>query len=1071
MANQTGRPVAPARKLVAAVLGTFAVFVMVFGLGLSSWPIVALGAALLALAIALGMVNVVRRGARAWVTGHGQVKAISDPPPSGAYGRAELQLVVVAPGLPVTEVLVRDPRVPIGKWPRVNETLPISVDVDDMRRCKIEWGDVEDRSDDGDPPPPAPAEPLEEFLDDDLLGEPEPPPWVNRDRSWGRGPDEPMSPAAAPVATEERPGTTVVVHETPAGVVLEGEYVDHDDNPQVLPQRAARRPHHAEPHATAVPLVDDDPLTDDPLLSDPPPADAPPHRDDPSYAEAPPRPSTPADAPPRPDAPSPAEASPRLHDPDDPTIDPRAAGPAPWRTAPEPRRAESDVPPWAEAPPRQTEAEESGVGAADLTDPDTTHRSRAEAPPRSDRAEADSPPDPETDIPLEPEDVPKPESSRPTPHQRTAFYEQPPEPRPARSSYTPVTDQTHPAYQPVQESPSAAAAEPPTAASDTPQSPTATSDLESDRRRPSPRPRKPSEPLPGTSTQSAETPPPPPAGVVPEQRTAYDPDIDLPLDDSDLQPPPEFAPEARRSLDNDLIAPPVDAPEEPRSWAAGATPATPPTEIPISKRPPSTPEDQVTPPEQTAAAAAADRAAATGDTSPRPWEASRIPHEPPPAPTSNVAASRPWETSRTPGPRVAGSTPESSRPVDPAATRSEPLADEPLLEDPLLDDLLDDPGPPPWEVRRAAAEAADPTDRPTISGVDTTPDSPPEPGPTTQSAPPAPSHTPTGSAPAPSHTPTGSAPAPGHTSAGAAPTPGPATTSGAPATGPTTPSTPEARTTSTATSRPEASATSASEPTSADTPRETGAGPVIGAAAAAGVASAAATNVRSSNAQQESRASAEPITSPADPKTTDPSPANSPNAANPASPANSANSASAAGEADSPKPVVVSATARPAARNTRPWSDLEGSGYEPSERTEEVITAYPSARPGPAGAIHGVGITVLVTNMDRSIDFYRDTLGFFQIDTGTGSAVLASGDTRLVLRAVHSLSPDIGRLIYLNLEVGDVDAVYEELKTKGVKFLHGPRPVNRGDKLELWAATFYDPDGHNIAITQWRAIR
>jgi hypothetical protein len=55
--------------------------------------------------------------------------------------------------------------------------------------------------------------------------------------------------------------------------------------------------------------------------------------------------------------------------------------------------------------------------------------------------------------------------------------------------------------------------------------------------------------------------------------------------------------------------------------------------------------------------------------------------------------------------------------------------------------------------------------------------------------------------------------------------------------------------------------------------------------------------------------------------------------------------------------------------------------------------------------------------------------------------------------------------------VGDVEAVYAELKSKGVPFVHGPRPVNRGDKLELWAASFSDPDKHNIAITQWRAIR
>jgi catechol 2,3-dioxygenase-like lactoylglutathione lyase family enzyme len=136
-----------------------------------------------------------------------------------------------------------------------------------------------------------------------------------------------------------------------------------------------------------------------------------------------------------------------------------------------------------------------------------------------------------------------------------------------------------------------------------------------------------------------------------------------------------------------------------------------------------------------------------------------------------------------------------------------------------------------------------------------------------------------------------------------------------------------------------------------------------------------------------------------------------------------------------------------------------------------VITAYPSARPGPAGAIHGVGITVLVTDLERSIAFYRDMLGFFEIDSGQGSAVLASGDTRLVLRTVHDLSAEAGRLIYLNLEVGDVEAVYNELKAKGVTFVHAPRPVNRGDKLELWSATFTDPDGHNIAVSQWRAIR
>ena len=176
--------------------------------------------------------------------------------------------------------------------------------------------------------------------------------------------------------------------------------------------------------------------------------------------------------------------------------------------------------------------------------------------------------------------------------------------------------------------------------------------------------------------------------------------------------------------------------------------------------------------------------------------------------------------------------------------------------------------------------------------------------------------------------------------------------------------------------------------------------------------------------------------------------------------------ASAAGAA-----VAGAAAAEVGARaEGSPWADLT-QGTEPDEHANDVITAYPSARPGPAGAIHGVGITILVTELDRSVAFYRDMLGFFVIDSGSGSAVLASGDTRLVLRTVDGLSAEAGRLIYLNLEVGDVEAVYEDLRSKGVRFVHEPRAVNRGERLELWSATFEDPDGHNVAITQWRATR
>jgi len=70
VANGGSRPVAPVRKLIAAVLGTVAAFVVLFGLGMTSWAIVALGVALVVLAVAMATV---RGGGRTWEIGRAHV--------------------------------------------------------------------------------------------------------------------------------------------------------------------------------------------------------------------------------------------------------------------------------------------------------------------------------------------------------------------------------------------------------------------------------------------------------------------------------------------------------------------------------------------------------------------------------------------------------------------------------------------------------------------------------------------------------------------------------------------------------------------------------------------------------------------------------------------------------------------------------------------------------------------------------------------------------------------------------------------------------------------------------------
>jgi catechol 2,3-dioxygenase-like lactoylglutathione lyase family enzyme len=617
------------RKLVAAVVGTIAVFVMLFGLGMSSWAIVALGAAMLALAIGLALINVVRRGGRAWVAGTAHVVSASEPPASSDYGRCELQIVVAAPGLPASAVKVRDPRVPVVKWPDAGATLPVMVAVDDMRHVRIQWDEVMTHTEAMEEPQ-AYVDPLRDLPVDDLLPEPEAPPWVTRDRQqWrpGADPTDPTVTADLSGQLGDLRERTATVRENPGGpIVLEGTLVDADSRPTTLPRRPrpSPRPRPAAENAEAA-----------------------------AAAAAPPGPSGPASS-------GSASSAPASSGPASPDPDAATTGPA-----------------------------------------------------------------------------------------------------------TPM-EHTH----------------------------------------------------------------------VPDDLSSLDPEHTRRTDRID------------RTADE--------------------------------------------------SAAVAPAAAGTG-------------------PVGSDAAPGPVASDAAPGPVA-------------SAAASGPVAGE-HGPDPEVDIALDGddhPGP-------VAASATPEVTRPVISGMDT---------------------------PAPE-------------------------------------------------------APASDEPTAE---------------------ASASDSPAAEAAEPETKAAAAPAGSVA---------------------AGSVAAASDTAGSDGPAAPTDAATAR----------DTDTDADEAADnRIDELMTAYPSARPGPAGAIHGVGITVLVTDLQRSTAFYRNMLGFFEIDSGGGSSVLASGDTRLVLRAVHELGPATGRLIYLNLEVGDVDAVHEELRGKGVQFVHGPRAVNRGDRLELWAASFHDPDGHNIAVTQWRAV-
>ncbi|WP_433529528.1 VOC family protein [Micromonospora sp. CA-263727] len=161
---------------------------------------------------------------------------------------------------------------------------------------------------------------------------------------------------------------------------------------------------------------------------------------------------------------------------------------------------------------------------------------------------------------------------------------------------------------------------------------------------------------------------------------------------------------------------------------------------------------------------------------------------------------------------------------------------------------------------------------------------------------------------------------------------------------------------------------------------------------------------------------------------------------------------------DDPKPAAA----------TRVGPTSVGDDAVGARELDEAIFGFDPEAADPAGPISGVGITLLVTELSRSLEFYRDRLGFTEVDRGAGNAVLSSGATRLVLREVTGAQPISRRLVHVNLDVDDIQSAYERLRDSGVRFTYAPRVVNRGTKLEVWAAAFRDPDGHGIALTQWR---
>lgn len=155
------------RRSAVWVSGTAGLYSGLYGFAAANRAFVVLGIVLVVLALAVTAAWILGRQSRrrrVWINGTALVREVSRAPASGEYGRGELTLVVTAPGLPSAEIKMRDSRVPVRSWPEAGDTVPIRVDVDDLRRVRVRWDEFT-------PEESAPVSPVAE-ADEDLEFEP-----------------------------------------------------------------------------------------------------------------------------------------------------------------------------------------------------------------------------------------------------------------------------------------------------------------------------------------------------------------------------------------------------------------------------------------------------------------------------------------------------------------------------------------------------------------------------------------------------------------------------------------------------------------------------------------------------------------------------------------------------------------------------------------------------------------------------------------------------------------------------------------------------------------------------------
>jgi catechol 2,3-dioxygenase-like lactoylglutathione lyase family enzyme len=112
------------------------------------------------------------------------------------------------------------------------------------------------------------------------------------------------------------------------------------------------------------------------------------------------------------------------------------------------------------------------------------------------------------------------------------------------------------------------------------------------------------------------------------------------------------------------------------------------------------------------------------------------------------------------------------------------------------------------------------------------------------------------------------------------------------------------------------------------------------------------------------------------------------------------------------------------------------------------------------GQIGQIGMTV--TDLDRSIAFYRDVLGLKFLFRAPNLAFFDCAGIRLMLGLPEANGETFHPILYFRVD--DIQSAALELERRGIMFETKPALVAKLEKHDFWLAGFRDPDRNVIEL-------